>query len=206
MSTVADLSSGFSLGAAFPPLPVCRFTVEQYEAMIRAGIITEDDPIELLDGWITQKMTKTPPHFVASMLVNKVLARIVPQGWCVASEHPIRLATSMPEPYAMVVRGDARSYIERLPRAEDVALVVEVSDASLSRDQVIKKSIYAQAGIPCYWLVNLIDGRIEEYTDPDASGENPDYRQRRDYSADAEIALLLDGRRIANVPVRDLLP
>jgi hypothetical protein len=50
MSTGADLSRGFSLGAAFPPLPVCRFTVEQYEAMIRAGITTEDDTIELLDG------------------------------------------------------------------------------------------------------------------------------------------------------------
>jgi len=206
MSTVADLSSGFSLGAAFPPLPVCRFTVDQYEAMIRAGIITEDDPIELLDGWMTHKMTKNPPHFAASILVNTVLTRIVPQGWCVAVEHPIRLATSMPEPDAMVVRGDGRSYIERLPRAEDVALVVEISDASLSRDQGLKKSIYAQAGIPCYWLVNLIDRRIEEYTDPAAAVENSDYRQRRDYSVDGEIALLLDGRRIANVPMRDLLP
>jgi Uma2 family endonuclease len=206
MSTVADLSSGFSLGAAFPPLPVCRFTVEQYEAMIRAGIITEDDPIELLDGWITQKMTKNPPHFVASELVRNALARILPEGWCVVSQQPARLAASMPEPDVMIVRGDPRSYIERLPRAEDVALVVEVSDASLSRDQGLKKSIYAQAGIPCYWLVNLIDRRIEEYTDPVTSGENPDCRQRRDYSADAEIALLLDGRRIATVPVRDLLP
>ena len=87
-----------------------------------------------------------------------------------------------------------------------MALVIEVSDASLSCDEVLKKSIYAQAGIPCYWVVNLIDRRIEEYTDPVASGENPDYRQRRDYSADAEIALLLDGRRLASIPVRDLLP
>ena len=95
-----------------------------------------------------------------------------------------------------------RSYVERLPRAEDVALVVEISDASLSRDQGLKKSIYAQAGIPCYWLVNLIDGRIEEYTDPIASGETSDYRQRRDYSVDGEIALSLDGRHIADVAVR----
>ncbi len=55
-------------------------------------------------------------------------------------------------------------------------------------------------------MVNLIDRRIEEYTEPVASGENADYRQRRDYSADVEIALLLDGGRIANVAVRDLLP
>jgi Uma2 family endonuclease len=206
MSTVADLSTGFSLGAAYPPLPVCRFTVEQYEAMIRAGIITEDDPIELLDGWITHKMTKNSPHLAAMIAANRVLTRIVPQGWCVAPEHPIRLATSMPEPDVMVIRGDEHSYLERLPRAEDVALVVEISDTSLSRDQGLKKSIYAQAGIRCYWLVNLIDGRIEEYTEPAVSGENADYRQRRDYSADGEIALVLDGHRIASVPVRDLLP
>jgi Uma2 family endonuclease len=174
--------------------------------MIRAGIITEDDPIELLDGWITDKMTKNSPHLVASMLVNKMLARIMPEGWSVASEHPIRLANSMPEPDAMVIRGDARAYLERLPRAEDVALVVEIADASLSRDQGLKKSIYAQAGIPCYWLVNLIDRRIEEYTEPVTAGEIADYRQRREYSGDEEIALLLDGRRNAGILVRDLLP
>ncbi len=122
MSTVADHSSGFSLGAAYPPLPVCRFTVEVYEEMIRAGIITEDDPIELLDGWITPKMTKNAPHLAATVAVNQTLVRAVPRGWCVVPEHPIRLAASMPEPDMMVVRGDAHSYIDRLPRAEDVAL------------------------------------------------------------------------------------
>ena len=54
--------------------------------------------------------------------------------------------------------------------------------------------------------MNLIDGRVEEYAEPTASGENADYRQRRDYPADGEIALVLDGRHIASVPVRDLLP
>jgi Uma2 family endonuclease len=206
MSTGADLSSGFSLGAAYPPLPVCRFTVEQYEAMIRAGIITEDDPIELLDGWITHKMTKNPPHVLASELVRNAIARILPAGWCVHSQEPVRLATSMPEPDVTVVRGELRSYRDHLPQAQDVALVVEVADASLSRDQILKKSIYAQAGIPCYWLVNLVDARIEEYTEPVATGESSDYGQRRDYAADGEIALLLDGRRISSFPVRDLLP
>jgi Uma2 family endonuclease len=206
MATVADLSSGFSLGAAFPPLPVCRFTVAQYEEMIRAGIITEDDPIELLDGWIISKMTKHPPHVLASELVRDVIGRILPDGWCIQSQQPVCLATSMPEPDAMVVRGNRRSYRDRLPQAEDVALIVEVSDASLSCDQVVKKAIYAQAGIPVYWLVNLIDGRIEEYTDPVTTAENADYHQRRDFTAEGEISLSLDGRCVAAIPVRDLLP
>jgi Uma2 family endonuclease len=206
MSTVADLSTGFSLGAAFPPLPVCRFSVEAYEEMIRAGIITEDDPIELLDGWITEKMTKNPPHIVASELARDAIGRILPSGWFVVSQEPLRLTVSMPEPDVMVVRGDVRSYVERLPRAEDVALVVEIADTSLSRDQGLKKSIYAQAGIPCYWLVNLIDHRIEEYTDPVTSGENADYRQRRDYSGKDEIAFLLERRQVASVSVREMMP
>ena len=174
--------------------------------MIRAGIITEDDPIELLDGWITPKTTKSAPHLAAVVAVNQTLVRAVPRRWCVVPEHPMRLAISMPEPDMMVVRGDAHSYIDRLPRAEDVALVVEISDTSLSHDQGLKKTIYAQAGIPCYWLVNLIDRRIEEYTEPTVIGENADYRQRRDYSGDDEIALVLDGRQVAMVAMRDLLP
>ncbi|MFZ1934530.1 MAG: Uma2 family endonuclease [Thermoguttaceae bacterium] len=206
MSTVTDLSSGFSLGAAFPPLPVCRFTVEKYEEMIRAGIINEDDPIELLDGWITPKMTKNAPHVLSLESVRDEIGRILPDGWCIQSQQPMRLATSMPEPDVMVIRGNRQSYRDHLPGAKDVALVVEISDTSLSRDQGLKKSIYAQAGIPCYWLVNLVDRWIEEYTDPVTSGENADYQQRRDFAADTEIKLLLDGSHIANVAVRELLP
>ena len=112
----------------------------------------------------------------------------------------------MPEPDVMVVRGDLRQYRDQLPRAEDVGLVVEVADASLSRDQVFKKAIYAQAGIPVYWLVNLLEQRVEEYTAPTGSAENADYGQRRDYSLADEIPLLLDGRQFATIPVRDLLP
>ena len=87
-----------------------------------------------------------------------------------------------------------------------MGLVVEVSDASLARNQTFKKIIYAQAGIPCYWLVNLIEQRVEQYTDPTGLGENADYGQRRDYSPADEIPLLLDGHSFAMIPVRDLLP
>ena len=117
-----------------------------------------------------------------------------------------RVGTSMPEPDAMVVRGNLTQYRNRRMRAEEIGLVVEVSDASLPRDQVFKKTIYAQAGIPVYWLVNLIDGRLEEYTDPAGSDETADYRQRRDYSPSDEIPLVLDGRPVASIAVRELLP
>ena len=206
MSTVADPSSGFSQRAAFPPLPVCRFTVNQYEAMIRAGIITEDDPIELLDGWMVPQMTQHSPHILASELVERAISRVLPVGWCYHSQRPLRLAASMPEPNLMVIRGDLRSYGDRLARAEDVG----ASHRSIRHEPLLRsgrQEVHLRpSGHPCYWLVNLIDGRIEEYTDPAASGETSDYRQRRDYSIGGEIALSLDGRHIADVAVRDLLP
>ena len=206
MASIADTSGTVWQRAAFPPVPVCRLGVEQYEEMIRAGIIMEDDPVELLDGWLVPKMTKNPPHVLASELVRDVLQRIVQEDWCVYSQQPVRLTTSMPEPDVMVVRGERRQYRDRRLQAEDVGLIVEVSDASLSRDQEFKKAIYARAGIPCYWLLNLVEHRVEEYTDPTGSAENADYRQRRDYSLGDEIPVVLDGRRLATIPVRDLLP
>ncbi len=209
MASVADTSETCFQQAAFPPLPVCRLSVEKYEEMIRTGVITEDDPIELLDGWMVPKMTKNPPHVLVSGLVRQAIEGLLQkgcEGWCVYSQDPLRLSTSMPEPDVMVVRGDLRRYGDRLPRGEDVGLIVEVADASLWRDKEFKQTIYAQAGIPVYWLVNLVDQRIEVYTEPAGSDEKADYQQRRDYSPADELPLVLDGRQIAAIPVRDLLP
>ena len=206
MASIVDTSGAIFERAAFPPEPVCRLGVDMYEEMIRSGIITKDARIELLDGWLVPKMTKNPPHILSAELVRDALHESVPAGWCVFSEQPIRVGTSMPEPDATVVRGQRRQYADRRIQAEDVGLVVEVADASLSRDQVFKKAIYAQAGIPVYWLVNLLEQRVEEYTNPTGSAENADYGQRRDYALADEIPLVLDGRRLASIPVRDLLP
>ena len=84
-------------------------------------------------------MTKNPPHILATGLVRDALYHIVPQGWCVYSQDPVRVQRSMPEPDVMVVRGDLRQYGDRRIRAEDVGLIVEVADASLARDQVFKR-------------------------------------------------------------------
>ena len=175
-------------------MPVCRLSVDVYEEMIRAGIITKDARIELLDGWLVPKMTKNPPHTVAAELVRNALHESVPADWCIFSAG----SGSSWHEYAGTGRNGGPRRSAAVPRAaqraEDVGLVVEVADASLARDQSLKKAIYAQAGIPVYWLVNLIDGRLEEYTDPAGSDEMADYRQRRDYSPNDEIPLVLDGR------------
>ena len=113
----------------------------------------------------------------------------------------------MPEPDVMVVRSDLRLYRDRLPRAADVALVVEVADASLSRDQVVKKADLCPSGHSraSGWSTSSIVGS-RNIIDPIVSAENADYRQRRDYSVEGKIVLLLDGRQVASISVRELLP
>jgi Uma2 family endonuclease len=189
---------------AVPPVPIRRWSVDEYHTMLRAGILSEDDHVELLDGWLVPKMTKNPPHRIATRRVRKALERVVPQGWYVDSQEPIASPTSEPEPDGSVIRGDTSDYADRHPPAAEVALVVEVADVSLESDRTLKKAIYAQAGIPVYWIVNLIDKRVEVYLDPAGPADRPDYRVRREYCPGDEVPLLVEGVPVGQIPVNDL--
>lgn len=193
--------------SAVPEEPVWRLSVEQYHRMIQAGILTEDDRIELLDGWLVEKMVKNPRHEAATRRIRKSLERALPAGWDVDKECPVTLVNqkSEPEPDVMVIRGDPREYEDRHPGPKDVALVIEVADSSLARDRGAKKRIYAAAGVSVYWIVNLIDSRIEVYTLPSGPASQPDYGSREDFRAGDAIPLLIDGQEVARVPVHDIL-
>ncbi len=196
-----------TLPATPPTLPIYRLSVDQYHRMARAGILGEDDRVELLGGYLVPKMTKHQPHHIASGSVNDLLFRLVPPGWYVARGEPLTAADdSEPEPDLMIVRGQRDDYPENPPHGPDVALVVEVADASLARDKAEQKSIYAASGIPFYWLMNLLARRIEVYSDPTGPADWPDYRMRTDHGPDDSVALVLDGREITRLDVRDVLP
>ncbi|NLX99479.1 MAG: Uma2 family endonuclease [Rhodopirellula sp.] len=205
--SVSDEAKGLMPGtdAAIPGDFVCRLSVEQYHQMARAGILSEDSPLELLDGWLVPKMTKNPPHSVVTDRVRRALEQTLPAGWLVRSQEPITLSASEPEPDVAVVRGELDDYLERHPEPHEVALVVEVSDISLRRDRTTKKRLYAEAGIPLYWIVNLLDRHIEVYGDPSGPGESPDYRARRDFAATDAIPVVIDGRSIGEVAAREIL-
>jgi hypothetical protein len=79
----------FTETLAVPTEPVWRFSVPQYHQMIRLGILTEDDPVELLEGWIIHKMPKNPPHRAATKLTRNALEEIVPEGWYVDAQEPL---------------------------------------------------------------------------------------------------------------------
>jgi Uma2 family endonuclease len=86
------------------------------------------------------------------------------------------------------------------------ALVAEVADFTLLSDRTFKKALYAQAGIATYWIVNLIDRRVEVYEEPTGATEQPSYAIRRDYGPDDEIPVAIDGREVGRISVADLLP
>lgn len=191
---------------AIPSDPVFRLSVEQYHAMINSGILTKDDSVELLEGWLIEKMSQNPPHSVAAELVAEKLRELHLDGFCIRSEKPITLSDSEPEPDVAVARGPTRNYIERHPSPNEVPLVIEVADASIDQDRGVKRRAYARAGVAVYWIVNLRQRQIEVYTSPSGAVPEPSYASRQDYPSGAEIPLVIDGKQVATLKVGDLLP
>jgi Uma2 family endonuclease len=189
-----------------PSLPVYRFSVDDYHRLIQDGIITEDNDVELLEGLVVPKMGRNPPHETAIDLANERLRMLLPKGWRIRIQCAITTADSEPEPDLAFVRGEARDYLTRHPGPSDMALVVEVADATLTRDRVDKARLYARAGIVCYWIVNLVDRQLEVYTDPTGPGPEPHFRQSNDFLPNDEIRLVIDGKEIGRIPVADFLP
>ena len=190
---------------SLPLGPMRPFSVREYERMIETGVLGEDDPVELLEGWIVFKMTRNPPHDVAVALASELLIRLLPAGWHVRSQSAITTPDSVPEPDLAVVRGNQRDYAARHPGPADVALAIEVADTSLGRDRSDKARVYARGGIPAYWIVNLIDGVVEVYTDPSGPASGADYRKCAAFPRGQSIPLEVAARRF-QIQVNDLLP
>lgn len=189
-----------------PPEPVKRLRVEQYHRIIEAGVFDDDDPIELLNGWLVEKMPKKPIHSVANGLVLDATATLLPPGWHLISQEPITTEDSEPEPDVGVVRGKRRDFVDAHPRPKVVGMIVEIADTTLRRDRGIKKAIYASARIPFYWIVNLVDRCIEVYSQPTGPVKRPDYRHKQVFGPNDSVALVLDGKEVGRLRVKSLLP
>ena len=90
---------------------IWRLPVDRYHQMVKAGLLDQDDPIELLEGFLVYKMSKNPPHSVCTELTREALSRILPAGWHVMTQDPITTDTSEPEPDVSVIRGSVRDYM-----------------------------------------------------------------------------------------------
>jgi Uma2 family endonuclease len=185
---------------------IARFSVARYQAMIETGILTADDKVELLENYVVLKMPRNPRHDSNLQRMLRPILRALPAKWDVRIQCAITLADSQPEPDFAVVRGSAADYDNRHPGPSDIGKLIEVADASLLRDQRDKTRIYARAGIPIYWIVNLVDRRIEVYTKPSGPTPVPSYSSFQTYQPGDDIAVVLDGNTVATLPVADLLP
>jgi Uma2 family endonuclease len=207
VSTALPLSS-FTLAPAVPVEPIWRISVERYHDMIAKGTLTDEDPVELLEGWLVYKMPRNAEHIHATETLRDLLPGLIGPNYCMNSQEPITLADSEPEPDGAILRGTRADFRRRKPTLSDVALVIEVADTTLRRDRSTKKRIYARAAIPVYWIVNLPDRQFEIYSDPEhqspPAGE-PDYRCTVIIGINDLVPIVLDGTHVAQLPVAAVL-
>jgi Uma2 family endonuclease len=182
-----------------------KFTVDEYHQMIDAGVFGKYDRVQLLEGRIVDKMTHKPRHDASVDLTQSAIAPLLPADWRIRLQSAVTTADSEPEPDIAVVRGPARRYSRRHPQPRDIGLIVEIGDATLRDDRTIQYRIYARSRFPVYWIVNLVDEKVEVYRNP-KGGKKPRYEERRDYSNDESVPLVIAGKLLGTIPVRDLLP
>jgi Uma2 family endonuclease len=143
------------------------FTVEEYHRMAEAGIFGEDDRVELLDGEIVEMTPIGSRHAACVDRLTHLLVEQVRGRAIVRVQNPIRLGQhSEPQPDLALLKPRSDFYAEAHPGAEDVLLVVQVAESSADSDRAVKVPLYARAGIPEVWLVDLAGVKIEVYREP----------------------------------------
>jgi len=146
-----------------------RFTVHDYHRMGKAGILHEDDRVELIEGELVEMTAIGSRHFACVNGLNRLLMRSIGDEAIVSVQNPVRLNEyNEPQPDLAVIR--PRDYRFSLPVPEDVLLLIEVSDATLAYDRNVKLPLYARAGIREVWIVNLPGETVERHTDPSSDG------------------------------------
>lgn len=175
-----------------------RWTRQQYEQMVEAGVLGSDDRVELINGEIVTMSPQGSRHYTLLHMLTERLRKAYPEAFYVRSQAPLALGTeSEPEPDIAVVEGSPRDYMDEHPRS--AVLVVEVADASLLKDRGPKTSLYARHGIPEYWILNVEDACLEVYRDP-ARGT---YREKTTLAAGATVTPPQASEAIAIV---DIIP
>jgi Uma2 family endonuclease len=176
-------------------------TVERYFGLVEAGVLQADDRVELLNGVVVSMAPIDPPHAASVNRTEYALRRVLADRAIIRTQSPFCAGEhSVPEPDVAVVAGSPGDYDREHPRT--ALLLVEVSDSTLKQDRITKAAIYAAAGIPEYWIVNLRDDRVEVHRDPEpATGR---YRAVTTHGRGEPLTLVALPGAIVNVG--DLLP
>lgn len=147
-----------------------KFTIDEYHKLVDLGFFTENDRVELIRGEIIEMAPKRTPHSVCNSLLWKQLYDLIGKQSEIRVQEPITLLTnSEPEPDVVIAKKKADNYLSAHPIVEDIILVIEIADSTLKFDRETKLSLYAEAGIDNYWIVNLVENHLEVYTNPFSS-------------------------------------
>ncbi len=148
-----------------------RFTTEDYHRMLEAGILTADDRVELIEGEIVQMSPMGHRHAACVRRLNHLFSSRLAGRVLVDVQLPLDLdERSEPQPDLALLQPRTDFYAGRPPTPGDTLLVVEVSDATLAHDRGVKVPLYARAGVPEVWLVDLTTDSIEVYRRPTRAG------------------------------------
>lgn len=188
------------------PIRTRRWTRAEFDQLVAEGRFRPEERLELLGGQLVVREPQGSRHAVAIELAHRALQAAFGAAWRVRVQLPIALdVESEPEPDLSVVGGDPRGNARAHPA--DPALVVEIAETSLAFDREHKASLYARAGVSDYWIVNLVDARLEVYRDPVDAPEAPfgwRYGQRLVRRAGSVVAPL--AAPSARVEAADLIP
>jgi Uma2 family endonuclease len=148
-----------------------RFTRKEFHRMAEAGILREDDRVELIRGEIVEMSPIGPRHSAFVDNLTRLLVRRLPDDAIVRVKGPIALADDTePQPDLTVLRRRAVPYKDREAWAEDAMLIIEVAESSLAFDRSTKQRLYAEVGIPEYWVVDCSAEAVEVHRAPGPEG------------------------------------
>ncbi|MDR3638483.1 MAG: Uma2 family endonuclease [Isosphaeraceae bacterium] len=190
-----------------PRTRLYRLDVDQLFRMLDAGVLPDDNNVELLGGLLARKTTKNPPHSFTIIQVCKLIRAILPAHWTVREEKSVFLGRCWrPEPDLSVVLGPEDRYREIDPTAADIALLVEVADTSYTVDRGAKWRRYAASGVPVYWIIYLAARTVEVYAQPIGQGKSARYGESHVYALDHAVPVLLRDHLAGAIAVKDILP
>jgi Uma2 family endonuclease len=142
--------------------------IKQYHKMLETGILASNERYELIRGFIYKLMPIGPQHIYKVKKLESLLEVCLTDTAVVFTQSPVQfLDNSEPQPDILVVKPPLERYRERLPHVEDVLLIIEVADSTLVFDRTTKAGLYAEMGIPEYWIVNLKKQQLEVNRNPD---------------------------------------
>ena len=152
------------------PVPRHRLTVADYHRLGEAGILDEDDRVELIRGELIEMTPIGSRHAESLRRLHRALAAVVGDRAVIAVQDPLGLVDSEPQPDLMLLSPLPGGYWECHPGPEDVLLVVEVADTTARYDREIKVPLYAEVGVREAWLIDLVAGCVQVHREPSAHG------------------------------------